>query len=534
MKPWATLLAFAWCLSLHAHIGSPNVFLDGKAGDYPIRVIIRPPHVVPGLAEITVRVQEPVQRVSVLPIFWKAGRKGAPPPDEGQPVRGETNVYAAALWLMKPGAYSVEVNIEGSRGQGTLVVPVNSVATNTRPMSRSYGLMLSALGILLLLGGLKIAEAIAGQSNLEPGALPTPKDRRRGRVAMLLASAILFMLTMVGKTWWDIEDDEYRNESLYKRIPISARVRTDHDQHILTLQVNTSESRGRWTPLIPDHGKMMHLFLIHDGKPGAFAHLHPLQHDGTKFEAPLPPLPAGKYQVYADVTHEDGFSETLTAVTEIPPASALMKNLWLGNSLEPICSSDIARRLAANLFFPPDLDDSWQMDRVANASPPQKQNSQQGTGQRTADISGGYKMIWENPEAHVQNRETSLLFKLIAADNQPAPIEPYMGMAAHAVVRREDGTVFAHVHPSGTFSMAAQEFFITGKSLTNSTLDLQTTNSSIALPSHISHTNAVGFTETISFPYAFPEAGPYRIWVQTKSQGKILTAVFDTVIAKAK
>src|SRR5438034_7999679 len=176
------------CLAAEAHIGSPNVFLEDKAGEYPVRVVIRPPNVVPGLAEITVRVQEPVQRVTVLPVFWRAGREGAPPPDVARLVRGETNLYSAALWLMKPGAYSVDITIEGSRGRGTLVLPVNSMATNTRAMSRGYAIMLSALAILLFLGALKIAGAIFGESRLDPGASPTKKDRWRGRGAMALAA----------------------------------------------------------------------------------------------------------------------------------------------------------------------------------------------------------------------------------------------------------------------------------------------------------------------------------------------------------
>ena len=167
------LYLLAFCFGAEAHIGSPNVFFEGKAGEYPVRVVIRPPQVVPGLAEISVRVPgEPVQRVTVLPVFSKAGREGAPPPDEARLVRDETNLYSAALWLMKPGAYSVDVTIEGARGQGTLVLPVNSMATNTRPMTRGYGLMLSALAIVLFVGALRIAGAIFGESRLEPGARP--------------------------------------------------------------------------------------------------------------------------------------------------------------------------------------------------------------------------------------------------------------------------------------------------------------------------------------------------------------------------
>jgi len=145
MRTWLAFFVLGYCLAAEAHIGSPNVFLEDKAGEYLVRVIIRPPNVVPGLAEITVRVQESVQRVTVLPVFWRAGREGAPPPDEARLVRGETNLYSAELWLMSPGAYSVDVTVEGPRGKGTLVVPVNSMATNTRPMPRAHVIILSAL-----------------------------------------------------------------------------------------------------------------------------------------------------------------------------------------------------------------------------------------------------------------------------------------------------------------------------------------------------------------------------------------------------
>ena len=37
-------------LILSAHVGSPDVFYSGRAGPYDIRVIIRPPEVVPGVA----------------------------------------------------------------------------------------------------------------------------------------------------------------------------------------------------------------------------------------------------------------------------------------------------------------------------------------------------------------------------------------------------------------------------------------------------------------------------------------------------
>ena len=538
-----TCLAFfvcACCLAAEAHIGSPNVLFEGKAGEYFVRAVIRPPQVVPGLAEISLRVPgEPVERVTVLPVFSRAGREGAPPADEAKLVRGETNLCSAALWLMKPGAYSVDVTIEGSRGRGTLVLPVNSVATNTRPMTRGYSIMLSALAILLFLGALKIAAAIFGESRLDPGARPTKKDLWRGRGALGVVAGILVLLVFGGKKWWDLEDANYRANALYKPLPVSALARTERDQHILTIKVDSAERRGQWTPLIPDHGKLMHLFLVRDGEPGAFAHLHPAHRSAAEFEVPLPPLPAGPYHVYADVTHEDGFAETLTATAEIPAASLAMKRLWLGDSAEPICSVAVAQKLAATLFLPPDADDSWQMDNAVTGFSRQRNNFSNDPTQRVADAGSGYKMIWENPGTLTENQDTSLRFRLLAPDNQPALIEPYLGMLGHAVVRRRDGAVFAHVHPVGTFSMAAQEFFVNGNAGKRATLSWQPgllpgeQRSSVG-ELHGNHSNGVGTAVEVSFPYAFPKSGPYRMWVQMKCADRILTGVFDTTVAAVK
>ena len=140
---------------------------------------------------------------------------------------------------------------------------------------------------------------------------------------MGLTGIVLALLIYGGKKWWDFEDRNYRNNSLYKPPALATEIRSERDQFILKVRVDASARRGRWTPLIPDHGKLMHLFLIQDKTLGAFAHLHPMNRGADVFEVPVPPLPTGQYHVYADVTHEDGFAETLVGVIEIPPASSI-------------------------------------------------------------------------------------------------------------------------------------------------------------------------------------------------------------------
>ncbi len=91
---WIFLFCSLVSFTCRAHVGSPTVFFEGQAGPYNTHVVIRPAEVIPGLAEIAVRVDgTKAERVTALPIKWNAGRQGAPPPDVAKPVAGETNLY---------------------------------------------------------------------------------------------------------------------------------------------------------------------------------------------------------------------------------------------------------------------------------------------------------------------------------------------------------------------------------------------------------------------------------------------------------
>ena len=109
-----------------------------------------------------------------------------------------------------------------------------------------------------------------------------------------------------------------------------------------------------------------------------------------------------------------------------------------------------------------------------------------------------------------------------------------MGMTAHAVVTRADGSVFAHLHPTGTVSMASE------MALTMRT-PADTIAGSLGRRLSAGHSMATmqamptagGLTSEFSIPYGFPKSGRYRIWVQVKRGGVVQTAVFDAEVQPA-
>src|SRR5262249_35861169 len=130
-----------------------------------------------------------------------------------------------------------------------------------------------------------------------------------------------------------------------------------------------------------------------------------------------------------------------------------------------------------------------------------------GASQRLAD---GSTMRLETAGPFRAGRLDSLRFAVDGPDGAPAALEPYMGMLAHAAILREDGSVFVHLHPVGTVPMAAQEAF------------LRRIGGAAAMD-HGAHAQGEG---GVSFPYAFPKPGPYRLFVQVKRAGRVLTGTF--------
>lgn len=471
-----------------AHVGSPDVWYEGTAGPYHVLVSVRLPGVVPGVAQIAVHVDgAPPDRVAVGVNYFNA--VAPPPPDDATRDPADSASFAGHLWIMHPGSNAVSVTISGRRGTATTIVPVVAVATRRLPLYRWLGVVLAIIGLVLFAGAVSIVGSAVRESTLAPGELPDARRRRRARLAMAATAVVMTGILYGGKSWWDNEDQSFQ-QALYHPMTVRATLHGDTLAMTITDSAWLHRADTAWlharrlapsvTPLIPDHGKLVHLFLV--GDAGAFAHLHPTTVDSVTFSTTLPPLPAGHYAVFADIVQESGFDQTLVA--------------------------DIAMPAQATRWVASDSDDAWSLATPISIN---------GVKVVLAD---GSVLRHIGTATPVAGGDAGLRFVVEDPSGAPAVLQPYMGMAGHAVVMSRDRRVFIHLHPMGTVSSASQQTFVVRTSADTATGAVARrlsamTQGGMAMPATLG--------DTVSFPYAFPTAGSYVVWVEFKRNGRIVT-----------
>jgi len=473
MKTRAYALLLLATVPLFAHVGSPDVFFEGAAGPYRLLVTIRPPQVVPGVAEIEIRSLSPgVRGIRIVPLRLVTQQQFAPVPDLARPAKEDPNFYTGTLWLMATGSWKVRVDVEGGQGSASLAVPVPALSARVLPMQTAIAAILIPLSLLLVFGLAAITGASVREAQLEPGALPDAVRIRRSRIAMMAATLFLAATLWAGNAWWSSEARGY-SRIVFKPLALKAKVEGNR----LSLQLDDPGWLNRRTDdLLPDHGHLMHLYCIRMPAMDRVWHLHPELTASGAFTQALPDMSAGRYALYADVVHANGLGETATATLELGETRG-----------EPLSGDDAAGE------GPPIADADY--------------------NRSVTTLSGGYRMLWERPAQPIRARQPyQFRFRLEDAQGRPAsPMELYMGMQGHAAFVATDGSVFAHVHPSGSVPMPALSL------------------AQKADP-HAAHRMAVEQAEIpaeAAFPYGFPRPGPYRVFVQMKCAGQVFTGIFS-------
>jgi hypothetical protein len=337
------------------------------------------------------------------------------------------------------------------------------------------GAGLFVMMLVLAVGLVSIVGAGALEAQLDPGKAPDRPSKVRARILMAATAAFVVFVLWAANRWWATEADGYAGY-VYKPLGMSLDILPPDTEHtarlVLTLKVTNWSVYRNLTDLVPDHGHLMHLYVIGEPDANRVWHLHPQMTSGGIFLQQSPSMPAGRYKLYGDVVHRSGFPET--AVAEL--------NLPVDVPGAPLAGDDAAG--------------------VRGESP------------------DGAHIVWDRDSSSpLQAKNVSVFkFKLVDKDGNPVPdAELYMGMPGHAAFVKNDGTVFAHIHPSGSVSMAA----------------LMVANPSS--PDHgmqhrMDQMPMSSLPAEVSFPYAFPTPGDYRIIVNMKHGGVIETGIFDASV----
>jgi hypothetical protein len=480
-----------------AHVGSPDVYFEGTAGPYHLSVRISPPAMVPGIAQVQVRVTSGgMASISVAPVYVNGKDQGLPPAsDTLQPSAADPQWFTGKVWLMESGSWDVRLEVTGAQGTGKLAVPVPVFARRTLPMEKPLAALLFGLMLFLSIGIISIAGAAARESGLAPAAIPAQRNRRLGRIAMAAATGAVVTILALGNWWWNAQAADLKHSMIYSAPPLGVSFSRAVDG-AEKLTVNIEEDfwhktrKNSWSmSLIPDHGHLMHAFLLRVPAMDRFYHLHPEQQNDGSFTMKLPAIPAGKYKIFADIVRATGFPETLVNEIDLPDVKG-----------EPLSG-----------------DDSAAVARVFERS---------GQTGNVARLSDGGRVVWEQDGSALQaGRAVWFRFRVEDCRQQPVnDLEPYMGMAVHAEFVRSDLSVFAHLHPAGSVPMASlmiaeKDFGLPTEhnSMAHDSMDQSSMNQ---LPVHY-------MPAEVSFLYGFPQPGDYRLFVQVKRQGEVETGVFD-------
>jgi hypothetical protein len=494
-------LILALASTCFAHVGSPDVYFQGLAGPYHLVVRVQTPQMIPGVAEIQIHSDTPgIRVVQVTPLYLVgAGSKYPPPPDALEPVPGDPQSFAGKLWLMDAGSWQVQIRANGSLGTGALALPVPAFARSTLPMQKGLGALLLSLMILLVAALVAIFGAARRESTLPPGEEPGPAQKRDAWRVMAGALALIVGGLAIGNWWWNRVATANETRKIYQPPHLDVSLAGD------TMTLHIAESRWHirrpdtvMTEIIPDHGHLMHLFLVREPQMDRIYHLHPQQQpgDSESFVEPFAGVEPGRYRIFADIVRASGFPDTMVAEVDLPETK--------GNAMAGDDSDATSEPL------------TW--ERAGNLAAP---------------LSGGARMVWErDPGPLASNQLLWFRFRVEDATGKSVTdLEPYMGMALHAEFIASDFSVFAHVHPDGSVSMAAL-------GLADSTLRAKRTQTASAdamagmemsMPGMAGHASEALPAE-VSFPYGFPKAGLYRIFVQVKRKGRVETGVFDAQV----
>jgi hypothetical protein len=420
--------------SASAHIGSPDTFVQTEIGSYKVLLSAHPPATFPGALELDLRFN-PDDRLTAVSAWLDAAE---PTPI----VLVLDGTATTSLWVDTRSAHTLHLSLQGSRGPAGYSVTLPAAPAAAGQPSAARPLPWLVLSLILLIAAV----------------LSLRLHRPRQACLCLLIAACLFALV-------------FRKPPPRSTTTLAAVLAPNGH-----LGLSLASPQSSFADLVPDHGKLLHLFLIREPNKDVFLHLHPVALGPGRFNAALPAMPPGTYALFADFYHANGSGETSTLLLTLPQQTRS-------------ATTDADDSTAV---LPP-------LSLASAASVPAP-----ALTTHTCRLPDGYTMQLLLPTHLAPLRANLLVATLLdPAERPPGDMALYLGMSAHAVVLRQDDAVFAHIHPGGTLPML---------------MPVAAAGSSMSMPPP---------SNAATIPYGFPSSGRYRVFIQMKHGHIVETAAFD-------
>lgn len=362
-------------------------------------------------------------------------------------ARSDPGPYYTQLAVDTEGFWDVHVRATGPNGIGTALIPFTVAATSITVAGRIMIAAALALGGIAFCAIVLVGYSARRERPLARSVIWTMREAAVVCIVVAIMAGVQHSLTPLAVAG-------IRDRSTIAPVGVVGRPHINVVLHteparpradkLVTLTMDLVDgSTGRPVEdLAAHHDALMHLIVTSDDG-AAFAHLHPARVAPGRYQTTFTPDQGGRFVAYVEVARHGSGTQVVERAFEV--------------------------------------------DGMVPAMPARTTNP------NGVHAIGGLMATVRAPQSIASGTPTVLTVAVVRDGKPVTDLQPWLGMGGHLLVRRTDGSVFAHVHAVGA---------MTAPGVTPST---------------------TRYGPEIQFVYTFPDAGQYDLWVQWKHDHHIYT-----------